>query len=75
MQFAIDKRPWQAVSDKAIRWMPDRTPSTSSTASGRCRSSPARPCALKIPISQVEQLARAGLDSFGKNDFKKAQRA
>jgi len=74
VQFAIDKRPWQAVSDKAISL--DAGPHTINFVSGErpVQIIAGQTVRLKIPISQVEQLARAGLDSFGKNDFKKAQR-
>ncbi len=74
VQFAVDKRPWQAVSDRPIAL--DAGPHTVNFVSGErpVVIAAGQTVRLKIPSSQVEQLARAGLESFAKNDFKKAQR-
>jgi serine/threonine protein kinase/HEAT repeat protein len=74
VQFAVDKRPWQAVSERPIPL--EAGPHTVNFVSGERQVVivSGQTVRLKIPISQVEQLVRSGLESFAKNDFKKAQR-
>jgi len=74
VQFAVDKRPWQAVSEKPIAL--EAGPHTLNFLSGEkpVEVVAGQTTRIKIPISQVEQLSRAGLDSFARSDFKKALR-
>lgn len=74
VQFSVDHRPWQAVSDKLL--VLEAGPHTINFLSGQSAVTiiAGQTVRLKITTSQVEQLARAGNESFARGDFKKAQR-
>ncbi len=74
VQFAIDKRPLQSATDKPIPL--EVGPHTLNFLSGQrtVEITAGQTTRVSIPTSQVEQLAKSGLESFHSGDFKKAQK-
>lgn len=74
VQFQIDQRPWQAASERPIPIEAGRHIVNFLSGQRVINVVAGQTARVTIPTSQIEQLAKAGIDSFAHSDFKKAQR-